>query len=120
MIITMIILDMSSKTWTYNMLFDNFHNYLPTNTGTGTVYMVQVNVISQPNEYTVDWNKVVQNTNDAVQYSVDTDTNGTYETITNLKPVFQDLVPPITTSTLTGNLKVWTTNNYIETVNISL
>jgi hypothetical protein len=38
--------------------------------------MDNVNVITQPSQYTVDWNKVVQNTSDAVQYKVDTNNDG--------------------------------------------
>jgi hypothetical protein len=48
------------------MFFDNFHNYGTTNAGIGTVYMDKVNIIPQPNEYVIDWGKVIQNVNDAV------------------------------------------------------
>ena len=79
-----------------------------------------MNVIPQPQQFTVDWNKVVQNTHDAVTYSVDTDTNGSYETTTNLKSVFQDITTPTTTSSLIGTLAPNSTTNYIETVNVQL
>jgi hypothetical protein len=63
--------------------------------------MDKVNIVPQPNQYVIDWNKVLLSTNDSVQYKVDTDTNGSYETVTNLKPVFQDITSPTTTIAFT-------------------
>ena len=79
-----------------------------------------MNVIPQPQQFTVDWNKVVQNSLTSVQYGVDTDTNGSYETLTYLKPVFQDLVAPTSTAILNGTILPTTTSTYIESVNITL
>ncbi len=47
-----------SKTWTYSLLVDNFHDYGTTNTG--TVYINSTDILPQIQQYRIDWNKVVQ------------------------------------------------------------
>ncbi|MBL8564337.1 MAG: hypothetical protein JNM89_01315 [Hyphomicrobiaceae bacterium] len=85
----------ASKTGNYNLLVDNFHN-----DGTGTVYIHAVGAAPQPQQYMIDWAKVAQNASDAVSYGVDTDNNGSYETISNFSSVLEDIVAPTTVATL--------------------
>jgi hypothetical protein len=69
----------------------------------------------------------VQNTSDAVNYQVDTNNDGIIgnsgDTSTSLSPVFQDLIAPTTTATLSGTITLNSTTQtgtYYDQVQINL
>ncbi len=73
-----------AKIWDYNILIDNFQD-----SGTWTLYIDSVDVIPENQSFTIDWDKVVQNTEDAIIYETDSDNDGFLDTTI--------LVPAITT-----------------------
>jgi hypothetical protein len=77
-----------SKTWTYSLLVDNFHDYWTTNTG--TVYIDSTYILPQPQQYSINWTKVVQNTPDVLTYQIDTNNDGTYDTWTTLPSIYRE------------------------------
>jgi hypothetical protein len=108
------------KTWSYNILTDNFQE-----SNTGTIYIDQVPININPQQYTIDWTWVVNNNSNAINYEIDANNdwiyNWTWDIITSLPPVFSDDVATITqisfSWTQTSNS---TGNSYIETTSITL
>jgi len=71
-----------SKTWDYNILVDNFQD-----SGTGTVYIDSVDIIPETQNLLIDWDKVIQNNDDAVTYETDLDDDGTFDTIVSVPAI---------------------------------
>lgn len=74
----------------------------------------------EPQQYIVSWTWVVDNTNEAVVYEVDTDNDWTFDESINLPPIYQDNIAPTTSYNISWELNANTTNSYIETVTIDL
>jgi len=108
-----------TKTWSYNLLTDNFQE-----NNTWTIYIDNTPIITNPQEYAINWVEVNENTNDAVTQNIDSNNdwifNWTWDTEINLPPIFQDTTPPITNHTLSWELLPNSTWTYIETTTITL
>ncbi|MDD2907477.1 MAG: SdrD B-like domain-containing protein [Candidatus Gracilibacteria bacterium] len=104
-----------NKIGNYNLLVDNFQN-----SGTGTIYVDNVISNINPQQYNINWQEVINNTNNAVNYQIDINSDGIYDVNTNFSPIYQDNTTPTTTHTISGNLNTNTTNSYIENVTIDL
>ena len=65
--------DNKTSTWTYNLLIDNFQD-----TWTWTVYVDSVKLNTNPQQYNVNWSEVINNTNTAVNYQIDTNNDWIY------------------------------------------
>ncbi|NVP17104.1 hypothetical protein HUU51_00080 [Candidatus Gracilibacteria bacterium] len=63
-----------NKTGTYNILVDDFQN-----NSTGSIYLHQFEIIKEKQELSIDWNKVINNENDSITYSVDLNNDGIYD-----------------------------------------
>ncbi len=64
----------NQKTGNYSLLIDNFQSSL-----TGTIFLSDILSTPVPQKISYDWNKVSQNTSDAVLYQVDTNSDGIYD-----------------------------------------
>jgi hypothetical protein len=104
-----------TKTWSYNLLTDNFQE-----NNTGTIYIDSVPIITNPQEYDIDWIKVRQNTNDAVIQKTDINNDWIYDTTIQLPSIFQDLLASTTTATFLWTQTQNATGSYIETTIITL
>jgi len=108
-----------TKTWSYNLLTDNFQE-----NNTWTIYIDQSPIITSLQEYNIDWQKVQDNSNDAVTQSIDTNNDWifywTWDVEITLPPVFQDLLAPTTTVSFSWIQTPNQTGSYIETTTITL
>lgn len=78
----------NSKDWSYNLLVDIFYN-----NWTWTIYMYGMPSIAEKQNYDIDWNKVINDDNDSVIYSIDLDNDWDYENDQNLPPIYQYIIP---------------------------
>ncbi|MDD5213348.1 MAG: carboxypeptidase-like regulatory domain-containing protein [Candidatus Gracilibacteria bacterium] len=76
----------NSKTGEYNLLTDNFQN-----NGTGTVFMSGLTIIPKKQNYIYDWQKVISNIDDSVNYQIDSDNDGNYDITSNFSAIPKEL-----------------------------
>jgi hypothetical protein len=104
-----------AKTGTYDLLMDDFQA-----NGTGTVYLSNIKTFTGTEQYTISWTGVVSGASNAVQYSVDYDSDGIDDLTLSFPPVYSDITAPTTTHTLSGELVTDTTNTYIDSLTLTL
>lgn len=71
-----------NKTWNYSFLTDNF-----VNTQTWTVYLSWITALPNLQKYTFDWNKVQTNSEDSIDYQIDTNNDWVYDVDSNFSAV---------------------------------
>ncbi len=72
-----------AKIGDYQLVSDNFRE-----TGTGSIFVNSVEVISEPQQYSIDWTEVIAESETAVTYEVDSDVDWVYDTSVSVAPVF--------------------------------
>lgn len=65
--------DTKTSTWTYNLLVDDFQN-----NSTWSIYIHQLEIIKENQNFDIDWNKVVSNEGNSITYSIDTNNDWIY------------------------------------------
>ena len=108
--------DTKTNSWTYNILVDDFQN-----NWTWSVYIDSMKINTNLQQYNINWPEVINNTSNSVNYQIDINNDGNFDTNTNFSPIYQDNISPITTYNLIWTQTPNTTNNsYVETLNIEL
>ncbi|MDD2907813.1 MAG: hypothetical protein PHH98_04175 [Candidatus Gracilibacteria bacterium] len=104
-----------NKIGKYNLSIDDFYN-----NATGSIYINNIDIKKEVQQYSINWQNVVNNTNDAVIYQIDSDNDGNYDKTTQLPPTFQDNIVPTTSINFVGISTTGEANSFIESVSIQL
>lgn len=76
----------NAKTWAYGLMSDNFQDTL-----TGSIFLSWITIVPQPQKYSYDWTKALQNSSDAISYQLDTDNDGIYDMTSNFSALPKSL-----------------------------